>query len=72
MTRRASTILAIAVIVSLAGCGDSQSAVTAPEGKPSFAGGILAGSGNRSDDGGATTASDSTASRGGLLAGSGN
>ncbi len=55
MTRRTSTILCAGALVFLAACGDTPSPVAAPEGRPSFDGGVLAGSGNRSGEGGVTT-----------------
>lgn len=74
MRRRASMILSAGVLVFLAACGDTPTPVTLPEGRPSFDGGLLAGSGNRSGDGSGTTTttSDTTTAQGGLLAGSGN
>lgn len=73
MTRRASMILSVGVLVFLAACGDTSTPVT-PAGRPSLDGGLLARSGNRSGDGTTTTTTtgDTVTARGGLLAGSGN
>ena len=75
MIRRTCMTLIVGAVVTLAACGDTSPAVTAPT-SPRLDGGWTAGSGNRDSDSTTTTttaeAEQDSTQRGGWTVGSGN